>query len=212
MCKYIAFPVLFASFTFAVRAEYLWDNGLTPNGFSARALSPPIFVDIRVADDFALRTSFHISNFRANVLEDDVWEDGGEITIEFYADAGDRPGAVVAAHTGEFDKRDTGDEYFGRRDYEYTIEGMDIFLDAGAYWVGIRNALGGGAGTNYWTTSDGGPDGKDSSTGYFSLDAGNTWSEEGAGWHHAFAIELIPEPSTWLLLALGGLGIFRRRR
>jgi len=211
MRKHIAILVLFASCTGAVRADYLWDNGLTPNGFNGRAISPPSF-EIRVADDFALRTDFHISNFRANVIEDSVWEDGGEITVKFYADAGDRPGAVVATHTGEFDRRDTGDEYFGRRDYEYTIEGMDIFLDAGTYWVGIRNDLGGGAGTNYWMTSDGGPDGKDSSTGYISLDGGNSWVEEGAGWHHAFAIELIPEPSTWLLLALGGLGIFRRRR
>jgi hypothetical protein len=37
-------------------------------------------------------------------------------------------------------------------------------------------------------TSSGGPDGAGSSTGYFSLDGGNTWQNEGAGWQHAFEV------------------------
>jgi hypothetical protein len=37
-------------------------------------------------------------------------------------------------------------------------------------------------------TSDGGPDGMSSSTGYFSVDGGTVYTAEGAGWHHAFEI------------------------
>jgi len=84
----------------------------------------------------------------------------------------------------------TGDEYFGRANFDYWIEGpLQITLGPGTYWLTLRNHLGGGSGSNYWMTSDGGTDGPSSSTGYFSLDAGGTWSEEGAGWHHAFEIE-----------------------
>ena len=85
---------------------------------------------------------------------------------------------------------DTGDDYGGRDDYDYWIEGLSIDLPLGTSWIGIRNAGGGGARTNYWMTSDGGFDGPGSDTGWFSLDGGNTFNPEGAGWHHAF--EVVP--------------------
>ena len=52
----------------------------------------------------------------------------------------------------------------------------------------MRNPDGSGSGTNYWMTSDGGFDGGGTDTGWFSLDAGNSWQPEGAGWQHAFEI------------------------
>ena len=189
-----------------------WDNGLVPNGFSGRALSPPSFPDIRVADDvIALRDDLPINGFHANVLEDAGWTDGGDILLEVREDTGNGPGTIVASHQGEFTKMDTGDDYFGRDDYDYWIEGIDIILDAGTYWMTIRNPNGGGAGTNYWMTSDGGADGPGSDTGWFSLDGGGSWSAEGDGWHHAFVVTAFPEPSTGLLLGIGGLVLLRRR-
>ena len=88
----------------------------------------------------------------------------------------------------DFRKMATGDEYLGRADFDYWCEDMSIQLGAGAYWLGLRNPGGAGSGTDYWMTSDAGPDGVGSSTGFFSLDAGNTWAPEGDSWHHAFEI------------------------
>jgi len=82
----------------------------------------------------------------------------------------------------------TGDTYFDRSNYRYRIEGLGIELEAGNYWIGVRNDGGTGNGTNYWLTSDGGEDGFTSRTGMVSFNGGNTWREEGAAWHHAFRI------------------------
>jgi hypothetical protein len=112
------------------------------------------------------------------------------IEVFVYADTGSGPGALLDSVTTEYTKMATGDIYFGRPDFDYWVEGVSIDLPTGTSWVGLRNPGGGGAGTNYWMTSDGGFDGAGSSTGYFSLDGGNTFAPEGATWHHAF--ELIP--------------------
>lgn len=200
--------------------EVLWDNDIVPNGFSGRAISPPLFPDIRVADDFIVPDgeTWWIKDAHFNIIEDAGWTHGGQITVTFYDDVNNFPGAVIAERVvemqdGKFERMDTGDEYFGRADFDYWAAFNDqIELDGGKYWIGIRNDLGAGAGTNYWMTSKGGPDGMDSKTGAFSLDAGNSWQDEGAGWHHAFTITGIPEPASLLLLGLGGLAILRRRR
>jgi len=204
--------VVVAMFVDGASADLLWDNGIVPNGFSGRAMSPPNFPDMRVADDVTFRTGFQISDFHANVLEDDGWTHDGMITLEVRANTGYGPGAIVATHRGEFTRTDTGDDYFGRDDYEYWIEGIDIGLGAGTYWMTIRNEGGGGSGTNYWLTSDGGFDGAGSSTGYLSLDGGETFNPEEGNWNHAFVMMGVPEPSTCLLLGLGGLALLRRRR
>jgi hypothetical protein len=212
MRKGIVLVAVLALFAGSVSADTLWDNGIVPNGVNGRAISPPSFPDIRVVDDASFRGGVTIQDFHANVIEDGGWTHDGMITLEVYGDTGNGPGALVASHTGEFTSMDTGDDYFGRSDFDYWIEGIDIGLGAGTYWFGIRNQGGGGAGTNYWMTSDGGADGPGSSTGYFSLDGGGTWQAEGDTWHHAFVITGVPEPSTCLLLGLGGLALLRRRR
>ena len=209
LCVILIVAVLFAS---GASADILWDNGLAPNGMNARAISPPGFPDIRVADDVRFLTEVTINDFHANVMEDRGWSDGGDITLTVRADTGNGPGAIIANHTGEFTKMDTGDDYIGRDDFDYWIEDIDITLGAGTYWMSIRNENGGGAGTNYWMASDGGSDGPGSDTGWFSLDGGATFNPEGNEWHHAFVVTGVPEPSTGLLLGLGGLVLLRRRR
>ena len=196
----------------------LWDNDIVPNGFSGRAISPPSFPDIRVADDFTVPPgdTWWIKDAHFNIIEDAGWTHGGEVTVTFWDDVNNFPGARIAERTvsmedGKFERMDTNDEYFGRADFDYWVAFNDqIELGGGKYWISIRSDLGGGAGTNYWMTSKGGPN--DSKTGAFSLDEGNSWNDEGAGWHHAFTITGTPEPTSLLLLGLGGLAILRRRR
>ena len=203
--------VVVALFTNGAGADLLWDNGLVPNGFSGRAISPPNFPNIRVTDDFTVG-SVTVQDAHFNVIEDAEWVAPENITVEIYADTGRGPGDIIATHVGPFTRMETGDIYFGRTNYDYWVEGMNIDLDGGTYWIGVRNPPGGGGGTNFWLTSDGGRDGPDSDTGWFSLDAGNTWRPEGPKWHYAFTVTGIPEPSTCLLLGLGGLVLLRRRR
>jgi hypothetical protein len=168
-----------------------WDNGIVPNGVNGRAISPPSFPDIRVVEDVIVEApGCTIVSFHANIIEDASWGDDGMIQVLVYEDTGNGPGALMASVDVEYTKMDTGDDYFGRSDFDYWIEGVNIDLPAGTSWVGIRNPGGAGAGTNYWMTSDGGFDGPGTSTGWFSLDAGNTWADEGATWDHAF--EIIP--------------------
>ncbi len=205
------FLVVAVLFSDSAGAAVLWDNGIVPSGVNGRAISPPAFPDIRLAEDVTFGSAVRVSDFHANVIEDGGWTDGGDITLTIYEDSSNGPGGVAASVTGEFTKLDTGSYYHGRDDFNYWIEGLDIALGAGTYWFGMRNDNGGGAGTNYWMTSDGGPDGPGSSTGFFSLDGGDTWNDEGDRWHHAFVVTGIPEPSTCLLLGIGGLVLLRRR-
>jgi hypothetical protein len=109
---------------------------------------------------------------------------------------------------------DTGDDYFGRSDYDYWIEGLDLAVAPGDYYVGFRNPNGGGAGTNYWTTSDGGADGADSGHTWLSLDAGETWQEEPSERfkNHAWVIGGVPEPSSAFLIGVGVFAVCSRRR
>jgi hypothetical protein len=167
-----------------------WDNNTTSNGVNGRALSPPSFPNIRVADDFTVPTGgCTVKSMVANVIEDAGWTPGAVVQVYLHANSGGAPGARLAQRDVCFLRRDLGTSYFGRQDYEYTMPEVNVTLAAGTYWIGLRNPGGGGAGTNYWMTSDGGPNGLGSSTGYFSLDAGTTWQPEGAGWQHAFRLD-----------------------
>ena len=208
----------------AVGQHLLWDNNIKTNGRSGRPISPPMFPNWRVADDFVVRNGsfWWIARVFYSAIEDPtwVWDDGDGIEMFVYEDTdGNGPGKIIATRTAGGSKVATGNTYFGRAEYRYRAElGDFVKLGPGTYWVGVRHPTAGGTGTNWWMTSDGGRDGKRSSTGYFSLDSGNTWEPGGDIWHHAFEMrgEDIPEPTTltvWSLLAALGMtcGWWRRR-
>ena len=173
---------------FAGEDEMLWDNGLIYTHNGGRAISPPGFPDIRVADDIVVRDAgWVITTITVTTLEDAGWDDGGDITVFIYED-GNGPGPIREQVAVPFRTIATGDQYFGREEYHYWIDDLSITLPAGKYWTGIRNGNGGGAGTNYWEGSNAGKDAPGSDTGWFSLDGGETWAPEGATWHHAFQV------------------------
>ena len=190
--------VLLAALAFSTSAMaqgILWDNDLIPDGVDGRAISPPVFPDIRVVDDFVIPDgeNWVIQDFHTNIIEDAGWIDGGVAEIYIYDGNGNGPGTeIFNSGPVAFTKMKTGEIFFGRVDYDYWIEDLDIPLGPGRYWIGLRFPNGGGVGTNYWMTSTGQPDGPDTS-GYFSLDGGVTWLIEGdPTWDHAFTITGIP--------------------
>jgi hypothetical protein len=191
----------------------LWDNDLISNGFNARAVSGPVFPDIRVADDFRVPagSTWRINDFHATAVEDAGWLPGSVMAVYLYADNNGAPGAQIQLRNDIDPVRNfTGRQLFGRNEFSYWAEFPEIVLTAGRYWIGFEFPNAAGAGTNYWTTSNGGQGLE--STGYFSLDNGNNWQPEGAGWHHTFQITGVPAPGALALFGLGGLLATRRRR
>ncbi len=185
--------VLLAALAFSTNAmaQVLWDNDIVPDEVNARAISPPLFPNFRVVDQFVIPDGeeWVIRDFHTNIIEDPDWLDGGVAEIYIYDDNANSPGNLIVSLTGlPFSKMSTGLIFLGREDFDYWIEDLSIPLGPGRYWIGSRYPNAGGVGTNYWMTSTGSPDGPDTS-GWLSLDAGATWMIEGDPvWDHAFTI------------------------
>jgi hypothetical protein len=171
-----------------------WDNNPMTNGVNGRPLSPPSFPASRIVDDIDLTSGCIVQRLVVNVIEDAPWTPGPSVTVTVRRTQGGGPapgggGILEEELVTTWTRAATGASYFGRANYRYEISGVGITIPSdGRYWIGLRNEQAGGSGTNYWMTSDGGGNGAGSSTGYFSLDGGSTFFPEGAGWHHAFAI------------------------
>jgi len=210
-----------AAFNAPAAAELLWDNNIehVDDGSSGRAISPPVFPDIRVADDFTVPAGevWHIDTLIAGILEDAEWEHGGLLSVLIYADTGgDGPGMIVEEVVTTYQREFTGRNIRKRDYYLYTTDSLDLSYGPGTYWLGIRHPNGGGIGTAYWVSDNGGDppggrDGQNSDTAWFSLDAGDTWRQAGAGWQHGFQLHGVPAPSAIALLVLCAMGSTRRR-
>lgn len=204
-------------FAVGARGDLLWDNNIMSNGAGGRAVSPPAFPDIRVVDDFIIEDEggWGLESFQYGVIVDDEWIDGDitEVFIRENVGGRDPVGPELANTLVGHTRVDTGDDYFGRDYFIYSTESLDVILEPGAYWIGLRHPRATGKGTSYWARSDGGRNGPGTSDAYFSLDGGETWVDAGKGWTHAFEIQgrIVPEPSAAMLFLGGGALVLLRR-
>ncbi|MGF1702122.1 hypothetical protein L4D09_17670 [Photobacterium makurazakiensis] len=194
----LVFSLLLILQVSSAHAALIWDNNLTPDGFNGRATSPPAFPDIRVTDDVSFTQSMTITEFHFTTVDDNGFNPSNLIEFYVYSNLAGQPDSLLnTISTSNFSRTAAGGTLFGRPVYNYSILGLNLDLTADTYWIGYRLSNASGSGTSWWMTSDGGPDGSSSSTGFFSLDSGNTWNAEGNGWHHAFTLYgEVPAPSS----------------
>jgi hypothetical protein len=193
----------------------LWDNNLTTNGVSGRATSPPHYPNIRIAEDVLVPEGqeWTIDAFAFAVLHASNWRSRGVGEMFVYADRDGAPGARQLNFEADLREVATGDTYYGRDSYHFWIEGFEpVVLGAGRHWIGFRCPRPSGDDNAWWMTSDGGPDGRSSSTAYLSLDEGQTWEHLGEGWHLGFVVSGVPEPSGVTMLVVGAAMLLARRR
>lgn len=159
----------------------------------------------RLAENFTLGTSTSIGQVGAwgiyypnNVMIDNY-------TVNFYADAGNNPGAMLFSGTGSASSIDTGVDAFGCDVYETTITLNSAFNAAAGtqYWVSITNSTGLGSDWAWITASA-------DSIGRWSADYGASWLDLGSDL--SLRLYEVPAPSSLALLGLGGLIAGRRRR
>ncbi len=168
----------------AAVAELLWDNNIQIDFQSGIAMSPPTHPDIRLAEDIVVPAGgWVITGFGYKAADDDDFQPSGMSEVFVYADQDGEPGAFVVRQTRANVRTFSGDVIFGRDVYEYRVVGLAIVLPQGTYWIGARDPGGNGEGSQWWATSDGGPDGgclPDHPSGtcmvyYVSEDGGDTW-------------------------------------
>ncbi len=88
MRKSLVLLAALASSTNAMAGGVLWDNDIVPDEVNARAISPPVFPNFRVVDDFVIPAGeqWFIRDFHTNIIEDPDWSDGGVAEIYIYDD------------------------------------------------------------------------------------------------------------------------------
>jgi len=180
--------------------DVLWDNHITIKGdVFARAISPPLWRDIRVVDDVLIPqgTRWHVTSAWLNVVEDEGWSPGSRMEMYVWRSGfGGRPGqGIVAWLSAPLRRSATGSSYFNRPAYIHGIEGLVLELDTGVQWVGFRHPDASGRYTAYWLTSDNVDNEGRGSTHFFSVDGGKSWQWAGEGWHSSFILYGYEEPS-----------------
>ncbi|UCE59358.1 MAG: hypothetical protein JSU63_18190 [Phycisphaerales bacterium] len=117
-------------------------------------------VDRWIVDDVTFTTNVNITDFHWWGNEPTTFNWTGQLAdFIIVADAGGAPGAtVVEILSMPATRVDTGDVMFGDPVWLYTIQGFDIPLTAGTYWIGMRPVQSIPSGTGqydkgWWTTA-----------------------------------------------------------
>ena len=190
--------VLTFCLSIAAQGATIYDNGLPNRVFGVNMSA---FV---VAENFSIAAASNISNIRFWSLQLSPTDYLGNVFWAIYANAGSQPGAVLQGNTTyaaipAVTGLSTG---FGYAEYRFDIP-VTFQLASGNYWLGLSNSprnIPNPTEMLWGTTS--------SAIGSQAMYlTGSTWV--GTGNHLAFRLEgtaaqVIPEPSTFALLA-GGL-------
>ena len=199
--------VLACCLSIAAQGATIYNNGL-PNQISGVNMSS--FV---VAENFSIAAAANISNIRFWSIQSSPTDYLGNVFWAIYANAGSQPGAVLQGNT-TFAASPTATGLstgFGYAEYLFDIP-VTFHLTIGNYWLGLSNSPRNNTTPTemLWATTS---PGIGSQAMYLT---GSTWV--GSGNHLAFrldgtAAQVIPEPSTFALLA-GGLAAaaFLRRK
>ncbi|MCC6797307.1 MAG: PEP-CTERM sorting domain-containing protein [Candidatus Hydrogenedentes bacterium] len=201
------FLMVAALFSSPVWADIIYENGETL--FQGGLLST-VDTHFIAADNFVLDEG-------ADILNDIHWwgyyaHDEipalDDFTVYIYSDAGGEPGAVLHTLTDSVLRTDTGGDAFGEyTEFEYHMDISAIDLDAGTtYWLAIQNDVD----CNwFWSISDfNGGDAHQKLQNWVNYEVEEAFYLTGPG------SEIVPEPSSVLLMGAGlvGLAIHRRRK
>ena len=189
----------------AASAAVIYDNGISAANSFVSDVDFPLFV----ADDFSL-------NAGANVITDVHWtglyfdsntpQAADNFVIQFYADAGGAPAVVplLSFAIGNPGRTDTGTDLTGSDLFAYSVDIAPVVLaPATTFWISIFNDTTGDADDNwFWGMRD------QVGNSFTRPDFVSAWTLQGDG--HEFSLTgpgAVPEPSSVVLLALGGIGL-----
>ncbi len=132
--------------------EAYYTNGLPDytNGYLCDRHSQPSVVDSWMIDDVLIPDSIFLTGLAFWTVSPSNYqfEDRGDFII--LSDDSGVPGAIlVQAHNVPLTRTETGNTFFSLPEYIHTFEGLDIPLNAGSYWIGMRPTNGLDAGLSY---------------------------------------------------------------
>jgi hypothetical protein len=159
------------------------------------------------AENFSLSETFIITQI-SHVGHHDVRAlQPASIDWAIYSDSLGLPGLVLASASGALFSTAVEGTSHGIYDLtRYTINITDVTLGPGNYWVGFHNN---GMGFDpHWTYARSGTSFDGLSA--ISFDGGVTWTAPYPGTNMTFRVEgevPVPEPSTWLLMGTGLVGL-----
>jgi hypothetical protein len=162
----------------------------------------------RFADDFSFLGSTEVSGVRFwGSYSPSTPPASDDFTITFYGDDGSDlpdPGNIIASiNVGDIGRVDTGIDSMGADVFLFEATFAPIVFGASEkYWLSITNDITGPTSTWLGDIDDG--------NNAMSTDSGSSWHADANAGYMQF--QLIPEPNSGLLLAMGLAGLAAGRR
>lgn len=124
------------------------------NGFASDRRTAAGDLEGWVVDDVVFTTPVVITDLHWWAVTDDSYIFANTDDFIILEDAGGAPGAVIMEEWDVPNYRTaTGNVWFSRPEYIYSIDGLNIPLAPGTYWIGMRPVNQGVLGQNFWLTA-----------------------------------------------------------